>query len=225
MGEPNVILEGIVGSHAYGLATPDSDIDKLGIFLAPLEHVLGLKDHEDTLHGTSDEVDYTYHEFGKYMRLALKANPTVLELLFLEEHTVVHPAGQMLLGARHMFLSQQIRNTYGGYALQQVKRLERRGDGSFKSKLRKRKDKHKRHIARLMLQCVDTLQYGTLRTRLNPAQVDEVRKVEQMTDEELVEWFETMDNVVKTMPTDLPHQPDWEWADQFAILVRRKYDG
>jgi hypothetical protein len=32
-----VLLSGIVGSQAYGLATPDSDVDRLGMFAFPTE--------------------------------------------------------------------------------------------------------------------------------------------------------------------------------------------
>ena len=39
---PNVLLSGIVGSTAYGLDTKDSDVDRLGVFAAPTEKLLGL---------------------------------------------------------------------------------------------------------------------------------------------------------------------------------------
>lgn len=86
----NVILEGIVGSTAYGLANPNkSDVDYLGIYLAPRRDVLGLNG------GTTVEKSYvtqnpdrTLHEIGKFCRLALKCNPTIIDLLFLPEHTI-----------------------------------------------------------------------------------------------------------------------------------------
>ncbi len=37
-----VLLAGIVGSTAYGLAGPDSDVDRLGVFAAPTLSLLGL---------------------------------------------------------------------------------------------------------------------------------------------------------------------------------------
>ena len=43
-----IILEGVVGSTAYGLNTPESDIDTAGIFVAPLEEVLGLRTLRET---------------------------------------------------------------------------------------------------------------------------------------------------------------------------------
>ncbi|WP_187171929.1 DNA polymerase beta superfamily protein, partial [Enterococcus faecium] len=38
----HLLLEGIVGSTAYGLAGPDSDEDRLGIYAAPTEEFHGL---------------------------------------------------------------------------------------------------------------------------------------------------------------------------------------
>src|SRR5689334_23743657 len=36
-GPTTVILEAIIGSHAYGLATASSDVDRRGVFVAPTE--------------------------------------------------------------------------------------------------------------------------------------------------------------------------------------------
>lgn len=39
---PGTILAGHVGSVAYGLSTPESDVDTLGVFVAPTREILGL---------------------------------------------------------------------------------------------------------------------------------------------------------------------------------------
>ncbi|MFD7300744.1 DNA polymerase beta superfamily protein, partial [Streptomyces pharetrae] len=38
----NILLSGVVGSTAYGLAHEDSDVDRLGVFAAPTESLHGL---------------------------------------------------------------------------------------------------------------------------------------------------------------------------------------
>lgn len=38
-----VVLEGILGSRAYGLGTERSDTDRLGVFVAPTREILGLR--------------------------------------------------------------------------------------------------------------------------------------------------------------------------------------
>lgn len=157
----------IVGSTAYGLAGPDSDLDYLGVFAVPTQQLLGLDGHK--LSETSvvqNDPDVTVHELGKWVRLALAANPTVLELLFAT--SIIRPANgwQVLRHYRRDFMgSETILASYGGYAIQQAKRVvKRHGEGkhSFNSDLRNRIAKHGRHSLRLLLQAEQLLSTGDL---------------------------------------------------------------
>src|SRR5436190_639318 len=87
--EMDLMLEGIVGSVAYGLETPDSDIDYAGIYIEPTHRLLGLHppSRERATKQGRDGADATYHEIGKAMSLLLSCNPTASELLWLDEHT------------------------------------------------------------------------------------------------------------------------------------------
>jgi uncharacterized protein len=152
---PNVmLLSGVVGSTAYGLNGPDSDVDRLGIYAAPTILFHGL--HPPVGKAASivkTEPDVTLHEIGKFSSLALGGNPTVMELLWLESHETLTPWGEELIGIRSSFLSaKKVRDAYLGYATQQFRRLNERGDGSFNSDLRKRTAKHARHLMRLCYQ-------------------------------------------------------------------------
>jgi predicted nucleotidyltransferase len=157
---PNVLLSGIVGSVAYGLDTEDSDVDRLGVFAARTERLLGLHPVQQSV--VSSKPDATYHEAGKFAALALKVNPTITELLWLpdELYEVRTKLGDGLRSMRHCFLSRKaVRNAYLGYATQQFRRLENRGDGSFSADTRKRTAKHARHLLRLLAQGT-TLHFG-----------------------------------------------------------------
>jgi predicted nucleotidyltransferase len=143
----DIILQGITGSIAYGLATPTSDIDRQGIYLAPTKSLIGIFPPQETI--VRNDPDITYHELGKYVHLASRCNPTVLEQMFLDEYEIVHPAAQLLIDNRDMFLSKTIYKSYGGYAIAQAKRLNARGD-SFSSDTKKRTTKHARHVLRLL---------------------------------------------------------------------------
>lgn len=103
----NIILEGVTGSTAYGLATENSDVDIKGVYLLPTKKVLGLK--FDPAHTTVDNTDpdWVYHELGKFMKLVAGGNPTVSELLWLEEYTKLTPIGKLLVDNREIFLSTQ----------------------------------------------------------------------------------------------------------------------
>jgi hypothetical protein len=52
MKVPNKIFEFVAGSHAYGLATPESDKDIRGIFIAPLDNFFTLFNTSYVGHGT-----------------------------------------------------------------------------------------------------------------------------------------------------------------------------
>lgn len=176
----NILLEGIVGSQAYGLATPESDVDYMGVYMEPQDTFLGLHpvlEKDLTVHKTSPEKDVTYHEVGKFMRLALKSNPSILEFLWLptELYTEVSNAGLDLIDCRHWFASAElVKNAYMGYATQQFKLLERRGD--FGSDMKKRTEKHARHLYRLLIQGYGLYRTGSLDVVLDEDEVAWVRE-------------------------------------------------
>lgn len=146
-----VLLSGIVGSTAYGLAGPDSDVDRLGVYAAPTIAFHGL--HPPVGKDASivkNNPDITMHEAGKLAKLCLGGNPTVMELLWLKSYETLTPFGRELIGIRSSFLSaKKVRDAYLGYATAQFKRLESREDGSFSADTRKRTAKHARHLMRL----------------------------------------------------------------------------
>lgn len=171
----NIILSGIVGSTAYGLAGPDSDVDRLGIFAAPTASFHGLhpptsKPHDS--HVTS-KPDATYHEARKACLLMLGGNPTVTEILWLpdELYEVCSAHGDALIDIRSAFLSaKRVRDAYLGYATAQFQRLEGRGDGSFSADTRKRTAKHARHLKRLLHQGLELYSTGRVSIRLDEPQ-------------------------------------------------------
>lgn len=169
MWHKNTLLGGVVGSTAYGLAGPNSDQDRLGVYSASFAEIAGLQPpfgRRDSSLVTVDP-DVTQHEALKYCQLALECNPTVLELLWLEQYEVMTHTGGNLVRIRQAFLSQRhVRNAYLGYATQQFSRLESRDDGSFSADLRKRTAKHARHLLRLLHQGLELYSTGRLTLRL-----------------------------------------------------------
>jgi predicted nucleotidyltransferase len=168
------ILTGTVGSTAYGLATPESDVDTLSVAAAPTWDILGLHPPRDkTASDVRTDPDVTVHEIGKYLALALKANPTVTELLWLPEDCYTEKApcfGEELIGLRKSLLgATAVRNAYLGYATSQFRKMERRGDGTFSSDTKNRVAKHARHLMRLLTQGTELFVRGEMNVRLtNP---------------------------------------------------------
>lgn len=226
----NIILEGIVGSHAYGMATPESDEDRLGIFMAPLSQVVGLhwnNNKETIVHSAPDK---TYHELGKFCRLALKANPTITELLWLPEYTVRSFVGRELIQLRDKFLSTHyVQDAYRGYSKQQVKKLVER-QSSFSSSTKNRTAKHGRHCIRLLYQGMELLATGNLTVKLGASVSDYCREMGELAAsnvKKFVEEWESLDGVFRDVVKDsvLPEKADMASINDFLVKTRMNQAG
>jgi predicted nucleotidyltransferase len=122
----SVILATRAGSHAYGTNIEGSDEDYRGVAVAPREYYLGfVKTFEQAeQHAPYDSVIY---ELRKFMRLAADCNPSILELLFVDQSDVIYetPAGWLLRLNAQAFLSKKAQYTFTGYAISQLGRIKR----------------------------------------------------------------------------------------------------
>ncbi|RLK14017.1 hypothetical protein DER29_5051 [Micromonospora sp. M71_S20] len=163
----HLLLSGIVGSVAYGLAGPGSDVDRIGVFAAPTVAFHGLRPPRESV--VTTDPDVTLHEAAKWCRLAMSGNPTATELAWLPEdcYEVRTEFGDRLVAIRSAFLSApRVRDAYLGYAGQQFRKLASRGDGTFSADTRRRTAKHARHLARLVHQGRLLYATGVLEIRL-----------------------------------------------------------
>ncbi|GAA2740049.1 MULTISPECIES: nucleotidyltransferase domain-containing protein [Kitasatospora] len=161
----NVLLSGIVGSTAYGLAHAGSDIDRLGLFAAPTADFHGLRRPAES-HVTTAP-DRTLHEAAKWCRLALSCNPTASELVWLPDdlYEVRTDLGADLIAIRRSFLSARaVRNSYLGYATQQFRKLTTRDPADPRS--RAQGAKNARHLVRLVEQGLALHESGEVTVRL-----------------------------------------------------------
>jgi hypothetical protein len=217
-----VLLQGVVGSHAYGLAGPDSDVDVLGMYAAPtvVFHGLNPPTGKQATTQTTDP-DVTIHEAGKFARLLLGGNPTVTELLWLEGYTVHTELGERLIQLRdRVMCGKRVADAYLGYAVQQFTRLKNRG--RFPDVPASRIEKHARHMLRLVDQGTHLWVTGQLVLRIqDPERVFSFAERVAAGDTEAAEWVirrarETFDNV----PTVLPAAPDTDAVQQWLLDVR-----
>ncbi|GAA3292909.1 nucleotidyltransferase domain-containing protein [Streptomyces cinereospinus] len=225
MTVPNILLSGVVGSTAYGLARAGSDVDRLGLFAAPTEDLHGLHGPKES-HVTTGP-DRTLHEAAKWCRLALGGNPTVMELVWLPEelYEVRTPLGDELIGIRSSFLSaRRVRDAYLGYATQQFRRLAGRGDGSFSADVRGRTAKHARHLKRLCTQGYELYATGRLTVRVDDPDgyhaFGERVAADPSAALPLLRRFEA---AFDATPGVLPERPDERAAEAWLRRVRRRH--
>ena len=139
---PCVIYRCVVGSRAYGLDAPDSDTDRRGVYLPPADLHWSLFGVPEQLE--DPDTEECYWELQKFLVLALKANPNVLECLYSPIVEDATDLAREMLDLRSAFLSKRVYQTYNGYVASQFKKLEadfRRGAIKWK---------HVMHLIRLL---------------------------------------------------------------------------
>lgn len=118
-----LIYKVIRGSHAYGTSLPTSDTDYSGIYIQPFDDILGLGYQDQASDAKNDIV---YYEVRRFLELLASNNPTVLELLNTPEDCVAykHPVMDVILEQRDVFITKICRNSFGGYARQQIQKAQ-----------------------------------------------------------------------------------------------------
>lgn len=111
------------GSHAYGTATANSDIDIRGVAFNSKSDLLGLTSFEQVVDKTTDTVIYSLR---KAVDLLCASNPNILELLGAREtdYKIYHPLAKTLIDNQALFLSRRAIYSFGGYANAQLRRLQ-----------------------------------------------------------------------------------------------------
>jgi uncharacterized protein len=141
----HTILLAVTGSRAYGIHRPDSDVDVKGVAIPPARYFHGFAHHfeqadraaevavfaplltesERAIVATS-KLEGSVYDIRKLLSLATACNPNILDVLFCrdEEVRLQTDLGRQLRAHRHLLLSATARQTYGGYAAAQLKRIQ-----------------------------------------------------------------------------------------------------
>lgn len=225
----NIILKGVVGSTAYGLSTPESDVDTGGIYAVDTVELFKL--HQPPLREQTIETkspDVTLHEAHKFCRLASKCNPSILELLWLGSYEQLAPMGSALIVIRNHFLSAQaVKGAYLGYANEQMLRLNAAKivQRLTTDERRQKMAKHARHVARLLYQGYQLYRTSTLPVKLPNAGL--IREIGEAAGEgdagPLRRYFASHEAKFNANPSALPEAPDTQVIDDWLRQLRLAY--
>ncbi len=114
-----ILFKAISGSNAYGTNTPTSDEDIRGVFILPLDDILG----DTYIPQVSDEKnDVVYYEIKRFLELLRNNNPNILELLNTPEDCIQykHPLFDLILEQKEIFITKECAKSIGGYAKTQI---------------------------------------------------------------------------------------------------------
>ena len=239
-----LIYETLHGSRAYGLARPGSDTDLKGLYVARRELYLGFLSEREQVDLSPDHALY---EIRKFMRLAAKANPSMIELLFTDpqDHLFVSEAGAMLLSQRSAFLSQLVEQTFARYASSQLKRIRRHrawilrpprpGEGGWtkyqewrahRNPARARLEelygydtKHGMHLIRLLRMALEMTVEGVVRVRRPDREELLGIRDGSLSYEQLVGHAEELLADIEHSPSVLPREPDLQGLQSLCVEI------
>ncbi|MEW6207423.1 MAG: nucleotidyltransferase domain-containing protein [Acidobacteriota bacterium] len=212
-----VIYRCVVGSRAYGLEEEGSDTDRRGIYLPPASLHWSLYGVPEQIE--NHEAQECYWELQKFLILALKANPNVLECLYTPIVETATPLAEELISMRSVFLSKLVYQTYNGYVMSQFKKLEQDiSRGSIKWK-------HAMHLVRLLVSGVTVMKEGyvPVRVEAHRERLLAIRRGE-VGWEEINEWRLRLHKEFDAAlaQTKLPDRPDYHRANEFLLKARRQ---
>jgi predicted nucleotidyltransferase len=147
--EQHTIFLTLAGSQAHGTAREGSDVDVRGVCIAPLALRLSLfrsfeqyegvlpdalaeavipriQEHPTAARGLGIKTECVIFDAAKFVSLCATANPNALEILFADERDwlLATPTWRRLHDQRGQFLTKKVQQTFLGYAMAQLKKIQ-----------------------------------------------------------------------------------------------------
>ncbi len=218
-----VVYRVLVGSRAFGLSVEGSDEDRRGVFLPPADWNWSLTKPPEQVESFAPGIEEVDWEIEKFVRLALQANPTILETLWTPAVLFSDETGDELRSLRTCFLSRRLYRTYSGYVLSQFRLIEK----GFATD-RRYKPKHAMHLIRLLHSGIHALTEGEIRVDVGEhrGELLAIRRGE-VAFEAVERRARELDGVFQDAftRTVLPELPDIDRANRFLIRARRRRVG
>lgn len=164
------------GSIAHGTYVPNSDPhsvddkDILGIAIPPREQFFGLSQFEQ-FERMEQYWDVVVYDFRKFIRLLIKSNPNVMQMLWTPDKHVLKSSDEfrILVENRHLFAHKGIYKSFCGYSRGQLHKMEMMSYNGYMGQKRKAlvdkfgyDCKNAQHLIRLLRQGIEFLETGQL---------------------------------------------------------------
>ena len=214
----SVILKVLVGSHAHGLASEESDQDFRSVFVIPTEEIFRLDFTYPTTSWTKEEGDETSWEIGQFLSLATQSHPLILET-FLAPVLAVDQWGEELRGLFPAVWSpQKAYQAFTGYAKNQRTKLLEKKDG--------RPAKYAAAYIRVLGNLCELLETGTFTIRISDTalgpQIARMKEGNYRVGE-VIELGEHLTQAAEGHLASCQHRSDVGAIDQFLIRLRKSF--
>lgn len=240
---PNAVqYETLMGSHAYGINTENSDFDIYGWCMPPKEmlfpHQIGgeiegfdsqkkrfSQYQQHHIKAFNKEYDVTIYSIVRYFALLSDCNPNICDSVFVPNDSVLHitKIGEMVRERRDMFLHKGAHFKFKGYAFsKRNKAFTKNPDPNsarYNLVLKHGYDtKFLSHCVRLLLECEQILETGTIDLRKDREHVKAVRNG-LVAPEDVNKWFDEKESSLNKLyeTSKLQHGPPRQKIKQLLI--------
>lgn len=217
--EKCTVLRGLVGSTVYGINVADGteDRDEMGVCIEPMSEVLSLdapfqqfiyrsaveRTGDHNARSSAGDLDLTVYSLRKYLRLALKGNPTIIGLLFNPQPLVKTTVGQELIDLRRYIISKRAGSAFLGYMKAQRERMQGERGGRHGVRHKHRTEgydtKYAMHLLRLGLEGIELMRDGWITLPMLDQHKDFLLSVRrgEVTEETVIDYAETYERELK----------------------------
>lgn len=217
------ILKVIVGSRAHGLNTPESDYDYRGVYIQPTKELLKInpKIVDTNWHESKNEgIDNTSWEIGKFMFLATKCNPTILEVFCapVANDEITDEGHELRNQFQRVWNSKGVMTAFIGYGLNQRKK--------FLDKKDSRPHKYATAYLRTLIQAYELLTFRVLRVDFTDHAEFETlwrfKNGQYEVGEVIQQTFEWENKVREAYEHNPDKQTDFDQLNAFLIKLRKR---
>jgi hypothetical protein len=214
----HTILKVLVGSHAHGLASEESDRDYRRVYVIPTEDMFQLGFKYPGTQWTKEDGDETAWEIGQFLLLATQGHPLVLETLLAPVITA-DAWGEQLRGLLPaLWAPQKVFEAFTNYANNQRTKLLEKKDG--------RPAKYAAAYIRVLCNLCELLASGSFHIRVadTPAGERLARiKDGQYRLGEVMDWGEELTQQAQQLTAKCRAESDLQRISGFLVAIRRAF--
>ncbi len=212
------ILKVLVGSHAHGLASEESDRDYRRVFVIPTEDIFHVGFKYPAIRWTQSENDETAWEIGHFLLLATQGHPLILEALVAPVITADTWGEQLRALLPAMWTPQKAFEAFTNYANNQRTKLLDKKD--------ERPAKYAAAYIRVLYNLCELLASGSFHVRIADTPAGErlarIKKGEYRLGD-VMDWGEELTQQAQQLAAVRPDESDLPRINAFLVAIRRAF--
>lgn len=215
---PHTILKVLVGSHAHGLASEESDRDYRRVYVIPTDEMFQLGFKYPATQWTKGDGDESAWEVGQFLLLATQGHPLMIETLLAPVVTIDEWGEQLRTLLPALWSPHHAFEAFTNYAKNQRTKLLDKKDG--------RPAKYAAAYIRILYNLCELLTTGTFQVRIADTPVGtQLARIKNGYYRlgEVMDWGEELTQQARDLITACRDESDPARVNAFLVAIRRAF--